>query len=97
MRIFKNKLVNECVWEAQGCTNESWKEMIMMVLKVAKEILGESKGYIRREKKTWLWNNNVQEKIKFKKQCFKDLNMCDNEENWVKYRLEKGLRAKNDT
>ena len=29
MRIFKNKLVNECVWEAQGCTNESWKEMIL--------------------------------------------------------------------
>ena len=27
--------------------------------------------------------------IKFKKQCFKDLQICDSEENWVKYRLAK--------
>ena len=53
----------------------------MMMRKIAKEVLGESKGYIRRQKETWWWNNNVQEKIKFKKQCFKDLQICDSEEN----------------
>ena len=41
--------------------------MTVMVRKVAKEILGESKGIIRSDKETWWWNNNVQEKIKFKK------------------------------
>ena len=81
MRTFKNMLANECVWDKQGCANDLWKEMIMMVLKVAKEILGEFKGYIRREKETWWWKNNVQGKIKFKKQCFKDLHICDSEEN----------------
>ena len=50
MRIFKNKLVNEYVCEAQECTNELWKEIIMMVRMVTKKILGESKGYIRCDK-----------------------------------------------
>ena len=83
MRIFKNMLANECVWDTQGCANDLWKEMIMMMRKVAKEILGESKGYIRRNKETWWWNDNVQEKIKFNKQCFKDLHMYDNEEIYL--------------
>ena len=89
MRIFKNRLMNECVWDKQGCANDLWKELSMLVRQVAKEVLGESKGYIRRKKETRWWNNNVQEKIKFMKQCFKDLNIYDSEENWVKYRLAK--------
>ena len=28
-------------------------------------------------------------KLNLKKQCFKDLQICDSEENWVKYRLAK--------
>ena len=52
-----------------------------MVQSVAKEILGESKDTIRHDKDTWWWNNNVQEKVKFKKQCFKDIHMCLTEEN----------------
>ena len=81
MRIFKNRLMNECVWDKQGCANDFWKELNMMMRKIEKEVLGESKGYIRRKKETWWWNNNVQEKIKFKKQCFKDSHICDSEEN----------------
>ena len=42
MRIFNNMLANECVWDKQGCANDLWKE-----------ILGESKGYIRHDKETW--------------------------------------------
>ena len=78
---FKNRITNECVWDKQVSANDLWKEMIKRVLKIAKEILGESKSYIRCKKETWWWNTSVQEKIKFKKQCFKDLHMCDNEEN----------------
>ena len=89
MGNFITRLANECVWEKQGCANEMWNEMTVMVRKVAKEILGESKGIIRSDKETWWWNEKVQEKIKFKKQCFKDIHMCDNEETWEKYRLAK--------
>ena len=39
------------------------KKMNMMVQKVAKEIQGESQGYIRRAKETWWQNGNVQEKV----------------------------------
>ena len=35
MRIFKNRLINECVWDKQGCANDLWKELSMMVRKVA--------------------------------------------------------------
>ena len=67
MRNFINRLANECVWEKQGCANEMGNEMTVMVRKVAKEILGESKGIIRSDKETWWWNDKVQEKIKLKK------------------------------
>ena len=60
MRIFKNRLMNECVWDKQGCANDLWKELSMLVRQVAKEVLGKSKGYIRRKKETQWWNNNVQ-------------------------------------
>ena len=36
-----------------GCANDLWKELSVMVRKVAKEIIGESTGYIRRDKETW--------------------------------------------
>ena len=51
MKIFKNMLANECVWDKQRCANDLWKDMIMRVRKVVKEGLGESKGYIRVKKR----------------------------------------------
>ena len=45
MGNFITRLANECVWEKQGCANEMWNEMTVMVQKVAKEILGESKRF----------------------------------------------------
>ena len=59
MGIFTNRLANECFWEKQGCADEMWKEITVMIRKDAKEILGESKGIIRRDKETWWWNQRV--------------------------------------
>ena len=50
-------MTNECVWDKQVNANDLWEEMIKKVLKIAKEILGESKSYIRCKKETWWWNS----------------------------------------
>ena len=63
--------------------------MAEKVQTVAKVILGESKGFGRRDKETWWWNEDVQEKVKNKRDCFKAIHLCDNTENWEKYRLAK--------
>ena len=63
--------------------------MFKNVQNVAKTILGESKGCGRPDKETWWWNEIVQEKTKHKKDCFKAIHLCNNVENWERYRLAK--------
>ena len=85
---FKRKLLlEEGVWESQESANIMWKNMAKKVEIVAKEILGESKGFGPRDKETWWWNEDVQEKVRNKKNCFKAIHLCNSAENWEKYRL----------
>ena len=48
---------------------------------ITKEVLGESKGFGLKDKESWWWNENVQEEIKYKQECFKALQFGDNIEN----------------
>ena len=50
-----------------------WDETANGIQKVANEVLGESKGFGFNDKKSWWWNENVQEQIKYKRECFKAL------------------------
>ena len=47
--------------------------------------MGESKGFGLKDKESWWWNENVQEKIKCKREYFKALQLGNNMENWEKY------------
>ena len=40
MKIFKNMLMNECRWDKQGCANDLWIDLSMIMRKIAKEVLG---------------------------------------------------------
>ncbi|KAL5195585.1 LINE-1 retrotransposable element ORF2 protein [Glycine soja] len=66
--------------------------MSQEIIKVAKETLGESRGFGPRGKESWWWNENVQSKVRVKKECFKEWSRCRNSETWDKYKI-----ARNDT
>ena len=66
-----------------------WEDMARGIRKVAKVVLGESKGSGPKDKESWWWETNVQEKVKTKRECFKALHSCNNEENREKYRVAK--------
>ncbi|KAL5157078.1 Outer envelope protein 64, mitochondrial [Glycine soja] len=56
------------------------------------ETLGESRGFGPRGKESWWWNENVQSKVRVKKECFKEWSRCKNSETWDKYKI-----ARNET
>ncbi|XP_054785632.1 uncharacterized protein LOC129292133 [Prosopis cineraria] len=87
--IFKRNLLDKGIWDSQGSANIIWEDMAKKIREVAKVVLGESKGSGPRDKESWWWNNSVQDKIKYKKNCFKAIHLCNNEENWERYRMAK--------
>ncbi|KAM2569161.1 hypothetical protein TB2_009302 [Malus domestica] len=58
----------------------------------SKEVLGESKGFAPYQKESWWWNEEVQTKVKAKKECCKALYNDRTDENGERYR-----RAKQET
>jgi len=66
-----------------------WERMAHEIKKVAKETLGESRGFGPRGKEFWWWNDSVQSKVRIKKDCFKDWSRCKNGETWDKYKIAK--------
>ena len=71
-----------------------WEEMANGIQKVAKEVLGESKGFGLKDKESQWWNENVQEKVKYKRECFKALQLCNNTKNWEKYHQLEGKQRR---
>ena len=55
---------------------------------IAKRILGQSKGYIW-NKESWWWNQEIQVKGKAKRESYKTLHTCRNDENIEKYKIAK--------
>ena len=78
--------MEERVWEIQGSANIMWEEMANGIQKLAKEVLSELKGFSLKDKESWKQNDNVQKKIKYKRECFKLLQFDNNIKNWEKYR-----------
>ena len=77
------------MWELEGDASITWENVGKKVEMVAKAILGESKDFGPRDKETWWWNEEVQEKVRNKKNCFKAIHLDNSSDNWEKYRLAK--------
>ncbi|KAM1176204.1 hypothetical protein ACFX19_029118 [Malus domestica] len=87
--IFKEKVITQCVWDREGETSQMWDSMASCIRKVAKEVLGESKGFAPHQKESWWWNEEVQTKVKTKKECCKALYKDRTDENGERYRKAK--------
>ncbi|KAH1198785.1 Craniofacial development protein 2 [Glycine max] len=90
--IFQQKIWEGWCGQSQGSANDMWNKMSQEIIKVAKEMLGESRGFGPRGKESWWWNENVQSKVRVKKECFKEWSRCRNSETWDKYKI-----ARNET
>ncbi|KAL5153945.1 Craniofacial development protein 2 [Glycine soja] len=90
--IFQQKIWEGWCGQSQGSANDMWNKMSQEIIKVAKETLGESRGFGPRGKESWWWNENVQSKVRVKNECFKEWSRCRNSETWDKYKI-----ARNET
>jgi Reverse transcriptase (RNA-dependent DNA polymerase) len=86
---FKDKIIGEGPWQTDEGVQVMWNKMSSCIQRVAKEVLGESRGNGPPTKETWWWNDEVQGAIKRKKERYKCLHKCNNEENVQKYKLAK--------
>ena len=88
-RSFLRRVGEEAKWDGNGSAEEMWREMAEVIRRTAKESFGESKGIGPRDKESWWWNASIQEKIKIKRECFKEWSLCRNADNWEKYKAAK--------
>lgn len=65
--IFKDKVITEGEWNCEANTTAIWNQLANCIRKVAKEVLGESKGKIHYNKKTLWWSVEVQEVVREKR------------------------------
>ncbi|KAH1254809.1 Craniofacial development protein 2 [Glycine max] len=90
--IFQQKIWEGWCGQSQGSANDMWNKMSQEIIKVAKETLGESRGFGPRGKESWWWKESIQSKVRVKKECFKEWSRCRNSETWDKYKI-----ARNET
>jgi hypothetical protein len=55
----------------EGGTNSMWVKMTTCIQKVAREVLGVTKGKKHEAKDTWWWKEDVQRAIEDNKECYK--------------------------
>ena len=87
--VFKEKLLEEATWSYIGDANIMWDVMASCIRKVAKEVLGESRGKGPPGKETWWWSEEVQKAIRIKRDLYRDLPKCKDVETFNKYKEAK--------
>eukprot|EP00262_Sarcandra_glabra_P012088 TRINITY_DN3039_c0_g2_i3.p1 TRINITY_DN3039_c0_g2~~TRINITY_DN3039_c0_g2_i3.p1 ORF type:complete len:402 (+),score=55.32 TRINITY_DN3039_c0_g2_i3:275-1480(+) len=86
--VFKGKMSDREVWWCEGDPNEMWEQMARCLKRIAKEVLGESKGRKGVQKDTWWWNADIQKSIAEKK-CFKEWQKTRTMDDLERYKLAK--------
>ncbi|KAM1668169.1 hypothetical protein COP1_047241 [Malus domestica] len=66
-----------------------WDSMSSYIRKVAKGVLGESKGFAPHQKESWWWKEEIWTKVKAKKERCKALYKDKTDENSERYRITK--------
>ncbi|XP_024017031.1 uncharacterized protein LOC112090299 [Morus notabilis] len=86
---FKEKLLEEATLSYIGDANTMWDAMASCIRKVAKEVLGESRGKGPLRKETWWWSEEVQKAIRTKRDLYRDLSKRKDVETFNKYKEAK--------
>ena len=81
-------MVHEADWKAQNDPNTTWNKIASCIKRVAKEVLGESRGGAPPYKDTSWWNEEVKAAIKIKQNSYRDLEKNCDSDYW-EYKLAK--------
>ncbi|XP_057990131.1 uncharacterized protein LOC110642070 [Hevea brasiliensis] len=69
--------------------NDMWLQIASKIREVARKVLGEYRGHGPPSKERWWWNEEVQKAVKRKKEWYKKLPKCDNNEAYEQYKIAK--------
>jgi hypothetical protein len=83
--MFKERVLKEGPWHERGDANSMWMKMPTCIRKVASEEFGVTKVGKRETNETWWWNENVQNAIKEKKECFRRMHLDRSVDNVERY------------
>ena len=64
-------MLKEAIWDLEDETNILWNKIGECIKRIAKGILGESRGKCPFCKDTWWWNKDVQNIVKTKQTSYK--------------------------
>jgi hypothetical protein len=87
--MFKERVLKEDPCHEGGGANSMWMKMSTCIRKVASEEFGVTKGGKRETKETWWWNENVQNVVKEKKECFTRMHLDRSVDNIERYKVAK--------
>jgi hypothetical protein len=87
--VFKNRVIVEGSWNEGDDTDNMWKKMTTHIQNVAIEVFGVTRGNKREPKDTWWWNDEVQNAINEKKECYKRLYHNKSDKNIEKYKEDR--------
>jgi hypothetical protein len=87
--MFKERVLKKGHWHEGGDANSMWMKMSTCIRKVASEEFGVTKGGKRETKEIWWWNENVQNAIKEKKECFSRMHLDRSVDNVERYKVAK--------
>ena len=83
---FREKMFKHDSWNTMEDANDMWEGMAKQIRELGRQVVGESKGQASFHKESWWWQNEVQDKVKAKRACYKELYKCRNDENKEKYK-----------
>ncbi|KAK9140474.1 hypothetical protein Scep_010155 [Stephania cephalantha] len=90
---FREKLLKENIWNLDLDAKKMWLEMSSCIRRVRSNVLCISKGLGPPKKETWWWNEDVQRAIKTKREMYRKIPKCQDEDVYNQY-IEDRKQAK---
>ncbi|XP_064108009.1 uncharacterized protein LOC135216564 [Macrobrachium nipponense] len=90
---FKEKVLEELTHEIED-VDEWWNRTMEIILRVTREILGESSGKMFENKETWWFSEEVKDATKQKRKAKKRWEGTQMEEDWMAYKEANKLAKK---
>ncbi|XGW05514.1 hypothetical protein V3C99_016118, partial [Haemonchus contortus] len=87
----KEKILEAGLPNPEGPIQQTWSNAVEVILRCAKETLGETRGGFRGDKEAWFWNDEVQRVVRQKKSAYKRWQKTRAPEDLAAYRTSKRL------
>lgn len=88
-RKFVENVTSADVWTTEEDADTMWTKMATCIRETAKEVLGESKGKVPQGKDASWWNEEVRQTLKKKRECYRNMGRCRDDDSLEKYKAAK--------